>query len=243
MKSIREAELAGTMPEAGQHIIASQKPAEELFDTQNDPFELNNLVNDPASQEKLDEMRKAHAQWSDQTKDTGLIPETIIRKWENDSKISIYDIMRQQAIPIPEIREMALGKKTIEQLELGLKHKNDAVRYWAAIHLGNKANEITDATTVEASLTDSIPVVRAAAARALCKMAQPEKALPVLQRLLRDGNEWNRLQAAQVLDEIGAQARPAISDLQGVMQDENKYVVRVANHALNSMLGTDNEVK
>ena len=56
-------------------------------------------------------------------------------------------------------------------------------------------------------------------------------------------DEWVRLSAALVLDELGEKSRPLIPDLQGVMNDENKYVVRVANHALNALLGLENVVR
>ena len=128
-------------------------------------------------------------------------------------------------------------------MEADLKHENDAVRYWAAIHLGNKAAQVSNMTPLEERLNDPVPVVQTAAARALCKMNRPEKALPTLEQILQNKDEWNRLQAAQVLDEIGYQAQPSISALQGVMEDQNKYVVRVANRALNQMLGTNNVVK
>ena len=243
MKSIRAAQLAGNMPKAGRHIIAPQKPEEELFDTQNDPLEIKNLVNDPEYKNVLEEMRQAHAQWSDRTKDTGLIPETILRTWERQDSASIYDIMRKKSIPVTLIRETALGQKNIEELIQSLGHENDAVRYWAAIHLGNRAKQISDGQALEKALQDLTPVVQTAAARALCKMNKPQKALECLQKLLHHEDEWVRLNAAQVLDEIGPQARPAIEALQSVMEDKNKYVVRVANHALNAMLGTENIVR
>lgn len=243
MKAIRNAQAMGAMPEAGLHIIAPRKPAEELFDTEKDPYELNNLAGDPAYREVLERMRATHAQWSDRTKDTGLIPETIIRQWEAEHNASIYDIMRSRDIPITLIREMALGDQPVTAMLEGLRHENDAVRYWAAIHLGNKASAVEDASALVRRLADPIPVVRAAAARALCKMGETAKAIPVLEEILQDDDSWNRLQAAQVLDEIGEQARPAIPALQSVMEDENKYVVRVANHALNELLGTENVVR
>ena len=82
MSAIREASENGTLPEAGLHISADRKPDEELFDLLNDPWELNNLALDPRYNDKLIEMRSAHARWSDNTKDAGLIPETILRSWE-----------------------------------------------------------------------------------------------------------------------------------------------------------------
>ena len=242
MQEIRKAEENGTMPEAGRHIIDLKKPVEALFDTHSDPEELINLANNPQYQDVLKEFRSAHAEWSDRTMDTGLIPETIIRKWESEEDKSIYDIMREKSIPISVIREMALGTRSKEKMLNGLTHENDAVRYWAAIHLGNNANQISNPRPLINALRDPVPVVQAASARALCKLDRTDVALPVLRQILSDNDSWNRLQSALVLDEIGAQAEAAIPDLKKVMNDENKYVVRVANHALNAMLGTENIV-
>ena len=243
MKAIRVAQKAGTLSPSGKKMVASTKPTEELFDCQKDPLNLNNLAKQTQFQNKLKELRKAHAQWSDDTKDTGLIPETILRKWEKEHNASIYDLMRQQAIPISTIRKTALAEMDIPQLQQNLAHKNEAVRYWAAISLGNQIAQITDFSALKKALQDDVPAIRIASARAFCKANQTEQGLTILQEGLKHKNEWVRLLAAQVLDEMGEQARPTIVDLQGVMIDENKYVVRVANHALNVLLGIDNRVK
>jgi len=61
---------------------------------------------------------------------------------------------------------------------------------------------------------------------------------------LQSPHEWVRLYAAIELDESGEAARPALHELQAALEDrENKYVVRVANHAVNELLGTDNDVR
>jgi HEAT repeat protein len=72
--------------------------------------------------------------------------------------------------------------------------------------------------------------------------AQPQAGLRVLEEDLAHEDEWVRLAAALVLDEMGDVARPSTLALQGVMQDPNKYVVRVANHALNQLLDMANVV-
>lgn len=51
------------------------KPVEELYDTVNDPHEINNLADDPAYLEKLEELREALRTWQDETRDLALIPE------------------------------------------------------------------------------------------------------------------------------------------------------------------------
>jgi N-sulfoglucosamine sulfohydrolase len=52
------------------------KPREELYDCKNDPFEFNNLAEDPAYKEKLEELRGALKAWQDKYGDLGFIPET-----------------------------------------------------------------------------------------------------------------------------------------------------------------------
>ena len=243
MQEIRAADAAAAMPTSGAHITLPSKPEEELFDAEADPLELNNLAADPAHAEILAEMRRAHDQWSDDTKDTGLIPETILLRWEQQHQLPIYEIMRREAIPVTAIRETALGRRTTNELVEDLAHENAAVRYWAAIHLGNRAADLSDVSMLAPVLRDSVPLVSIAAARALCKTGNPRPAVPVLEQWLSDSGEWVRLAAAQTLDEIDEQARPAVNALKAVMDDKNKYVVRVANRALNQLEGTSNVVR
>jgi len=247
MKAIWAAAKDGSLPPEGAHIVAPYKPDEELFDLKNDPYELHNLKDDPKYQEKLIEMRQAHARWSDNSKDAGLIPETIMRAWEAESNTSIYEILRARDIPIGEIREAALGKEP-GQLIHSLSHTNEAVRYWSAISLGNNdelANNRKATDLLSLRMRDEVPAVRIAASRALCKTGQLEKPLRVLMEELDSDDEWVRLLAAQVLDEMGEDARFAEKALQKRIDvdDPNKYVVRVANRALNKMNGTHNMVK
>jgi N-sulfoglucosamine sulfohydrolase len=54
------------------------KPVEELYDTQTDPHEVNNLAADPRFAEKLQELRAQLVAWMIDTQDLGLIPEPIL---------------------------------------------------------------------------------------------------------------------------------------------------------------------
>lgn len=54
------------------------KPIEELYDTQKDPYELNNLAKDSDYQKQLKAMRKALEDWQVRIGDTGLIPEAVL---------------------------------------------------------------------------------------------------------------------------------------------------------------------
>ena len=246
MSAIRKAGAHGELPTEGEHILAKQKPEEVLYDLRVDPLELNNLADDHRYSEKLEEMRRAHLAWSEQSLDVGFIPESIMRSWEEKYGKSIYQLVRSGEIPLDEIRQAAL-EENLQILSSGLSHPNEAVRYWSAIGLGESEEEGSKANIIEMLnplLEDRDYAVRIAAAEALCNMGSSARALKVLEAGLEHSDPWVRLLAALELDEMGEQARPAEKALQGKLDrgDSNKYVIRVVNHALNALNGTQNKV-
>ena len=128
-----------------------------------------------------------------------------------------------------------------------MSYEDAAVRYWGATGLGNFAEEASEfkgaKEALRKALRDDAPAVRIAAGRALCRMGDDPKALRVVADAMKGNNEWARLEAAIVLDELDESARPVLKDLQaGLVKQPNKYIVRVSNKAVNDLLGTDNKV-
>jgi len=245
MAAIREGEREGSLPKHGKKLMQSSKPVEELFDVAADPYELNNLSGDPGYKDVLQRMREAHKEWSAGIYDAGLIPETILRRWEEQFALPIYNVLRTMDLPMEEIQQVAMANDP-KILKKGLNHPNEAVRFWAAYNLGNEEKNTGYQQTLPflgELLQDPVPVVRLAAARAICKMSSPDRAMKTITDELKNEDEWVRLYAALVLDELGETSRPVMENLEGVMDDQNKYVVRVANHALNHLQGTSNVVR
>jgi N-sulfoglucosamine sulfohydrolase len=56
-------------------FMAPYRPAEELYDLQNDPHELSNLVAAPEYQNTVQELRAALNRWVEDTRDQGEVPE------------------------------------------------------------------------------------------------------------------------------------------------------------------------
>jgi len=65
----------GGLNEIQMQWFRQSKPEEELFDTWEDPHELNNLATDPDYTDKLFELREECEQWMQSIGDMGFIPE------------------------------------------------------------------------------------------------------------------------------------------------------------------------
>src|SRR5690606_34667235 len=85
-------------------------------------------------------------------------------------------------------------------------------------------------------LGDESPAVSIAAARALCRMGLTSKGLAALEAHLSADNEWARLEAIIVLDELEEVARPSLAVMRQALSNQpNKYIVRAANRAINDL--------
>lgn len=70
--------------EGGQrNWFVTPKPIEELYDTENDPWELNNLADEPQYEARLGRMRMATEQWQQRIGDQGLVPEPLLMQEMN----------------------------------------------------------------------------------------------------------------------------------------------------------------
>ena len=248
MKEIRRTAKAGKLPPAAKLFMATSKPTEELYDLKNDPHEINNLVGNSKYTDKLVELRKAHSDWVKRTGDLGLLPEAEIEIREKAAG-SRFDILRGKNklnVQLGNAAAMAsAGVYALPSMIQSMQHSDAAVRYWGATGVGNVGKTAVNARQpMIDALKDKSPSVRIAAARALAKLGDLESALPVLEMELQSEHQWGRLAAAIVLDEMGDQARPAIPALKKALVNQpNKYIVRVANRALNELLGTNNTVR
>lgn len=250
MQEIRRAERSGNMSATMTLFSAATKPTEELYDLQSDPHEISNLANDPEHQAKLAEMRTALADWQNAVGDIGLIPEAEIEIQEQAAG-SRYGILHQgedAASALNRLVEIAtkasVGAEVLEDLVNGLEDQDSAVRYWSATGIGNIGQDAQSAKeAVTEALHDVSPSVRIAAARAVAKLGDSPAAIKVLEKELQSDHQWGRLAAAIVLDEMDEDAKPALPALRAALKDQpNKYIVRVANRAINELEGTNHQV-
>jgi uncharacterized sulfatase len=253
MKEIRKAMAAKAMPGAAALFTAPVKPAEELYDLENDPDEIHNLAADPAHAAKLAELRGALTGWQREIGDLGLVPESEIERREAPagSAFAILHGSGDREKLLKDLSAVAVlassGPKGIEAMLSGLGHDEPSVRFWCATGLGNHPVESKatagSAAALSLALEDKSPAVSIAAARALCRMGLTSKGLALLEKRLADKNEWARLEAAVVLDELDETARPVLPAMKaGLKEQPNKYIIRVLNKAVNDLDGTDHRV-
>ena len=253
MREIRKAEKAGELTEEMALFSAARKPVEELYDLENDPHETRNLATDPGHAEVVEELRGALRDWQLQIGDLGLMPESEILRREKaaGSAFAILHGGTDQNELIDTLTTVATqasdGPERIPELIEALDHSDASVRYWGATGLGNFAGESRGARGVMAALSEGLdddsPAVAIASARALCRIGLTDRGLAALEAHLSGDNEWARLEAIIVLDELEETARPSLAVMQHALKEQpNQYIVRAANKAVNDLLGTENRV-
>ncbi|MDD4144731.1 MAG: sulfatase-like hydrolase/transferase [Prolixibacteraceae bacterium] len=187
-----------------QSIFWKTKPVEELYDTENDPWEINNLAGNPGYTDVLARMRQAGMDWSERIMDTGFIPEAGLT--DRAGEMPKYDFMRSGEIdlePVINAADIATSGniENLEALKIFLKNDESAIRYWGAtgiLILGEKAAPAKEA--LKSALNDNSANVVTVAAEALYKLGEKEAAVKALADVLKDPNEFARCHALNTID-------------------------------------------
>jgi HEAT repeat protein len=116
---------------------------------------------------------------------------------------------------------MGRGVQAFEMMMRLLDEEDAAIRFWAASALGTLGPEARPATDrLTARLRDSSPVVRSAAAEALCRLGDEAIALPILIRALKSEDPWAGLHAANSLQYLGEMARPVLPQIEELFEQK-----------------------
>lgn len=173
-----------------QSVPFQTKPVEELYDTENDPWEVNNLASDPAYAEVLQRMREVNRSWMAGIRDVGLVPETEYPELAGDA--SMYDYMRSKACPFDELLEAAEKATVADKGDVSaymkyLESEHPAIRYWGATGLLIHLNEATMAIpALQKATKDESSSVATLAAEALFWLDQKDLAVQTYVRILTD---------------------------------------------------------
>ncbi len=78
MQDWRRLAAAGKLVGGQKNWFAETKPIEELYDTEKDPWELNNLADSEQYTDRLARMRRATETWQEEIGDLGMVPEAVM---------------------------------------------------------------------------------------------------------------------------------------------------------------------
>ena len=213
---------------AQKHYAGPIRAREELYDTANDPHQINNLAADPKQARRIKEMRKLLRAWMLEVKDMGFIPECDL-----DTRIegtTAYDLARSdRAPPIERIIDAAelvgTGPAAMDKQIKLLKDPDSAVRYWAVIGLkalGVKAGGPA-AKALSIARGDLSPPVHIEASWACVDIGEnSDEALMFLSVHLQSRNEHMAVRAARALQMLGEKARGALPTMQKVLKAVDK---------------------
>jgi len=217
MRSWYEEFVAGRCNEA-QSVYWKPKPAEELYHSTADPFEIKDLVQDETQQKRLAEMRGKLRADILKSRDTGFIPEGMFTRLAGER--TIYDYAQSDAYPLERILDLAdaATSRDVSQLPTLIKALSDphpVMRYWAAtgcIVLQGKSAPAKAALLP--LLKDEWADVRVVAAEALAFLGEQEAALATVTEVAKNGQQYESLAALNTLDFLWKEGNISLAQAQ-----------------------------
>jgi len=222
------------------------KPVEELYDSENDPWEIKNLAGDPAYTAVLERMRKAETDWMRKIRDVGLVPETEYKNFAGGK--SMYDYMRSAECPFDELMNAADlatlgGKSNLDTFVQYLKNNNSAIRYWGATGLLILKNDARPAiSALKEASADKSGAVATLVAEALYGLGGKELAREIYTRILEDAVTYDvndRIFALNSIDavndnspELKAAVQQLFKEQDSSAKDNASYSVRMTEWLL-----------
>jgi N-sulfoglucosamine sulfohydrolase len=202
---------------------APEKAREELYDTEADPHQVQNLAAVAERAGELGRLRARLRSWILETRDLGFLPEQLMSEaladrtpWALGQDADAYPLER--ILAAAELVGDATA--TDRQMKL-LADAEPGVRYWAAVGLrASRADSGPVRDALRKAFRDETLTLRIEAAGALVALddAQSKEALTFLASTLAGAPSDAALHAGRTLELLGERARPAVGVLRDVWQ-------------------------
>ena len=248
---LRRVRDAGGLPAGADWFARTRRPTEELYDIVADPDEIKNLAADPASAQDLARLRAELRAWMRESRDTGVLPEPLLRReaaavggeWrvfhpQTAAETTSSDDSRDPAAARYEkILTAAWGVAEPHEVGFftaGLASDEAAMRSWSACGVGWAARQTADEpsrtaaiTALEPLLADREAIVRIAAATWLVR-CRPEStaALDMLAREIEAADPEIRFAALSGIEQLGPAAQTLWGRVAGLMLGKSEEYSR-----------------
>jgi arylsulfatase A-like enzyme len=235
VRELRRLRADGELTAAQKSFFETPRPVEELYDLHADPDQLVNLASDPSFQSTRAALRDELYATLVAQRDAGMIPEPIL------DEMGLVAGSKYAALLEPEngglIREIiatieAGERRDVDALHAKLGASQAAVRYWAAVWLGQIDDDSAKAILLE-RLNDESGAVRVAAAEALYRLGKHDLALAELKRALADRNHNTAFYAVRAWADISAPADALRAAVRASPHASYDYIKRVMRRIKN----------
>jgi len=218
MQELRRLAAEGNLTPA-RAALWTRRPAEELYDTQTDPLELDNLIDSPKHAKIKTRLKTELRKWMLDIKDAGLLSEAAMHTRSKGS--TPYELTRRPDFPIERILAAAdtVGTHCDQGKLLELLHDPDAaVSFWGVIAATNCSQTAGLTDAMKRLLTDADANVRFAAAGLLVQWTDSAQALAVLIEGLDHPHGPTALFAAREIELADRKAAPVIGRIKAARQ-------------------------
>lgn len=210
-QAMEDAWKAGKLTGYHKALWETPQPVHYFFDTQADPWEINNLADDPAHAEHMAKMAEKLKAKMLEIQDTGIIPEPMFAELANQS--TIHEFARSDSFDYAKTNDLAWlasarDEANIPALVTLLDSKDPVHRYWGAqglLILGEKASAQT----------------------------------PVLEKLLQDPSAANRITASHALYLLGEKDTATTALVAELDKPINEYAIQLVINTLTRIGATD----
>jgi arylsulfatase A-like enzyme len=209
-----------------QKSLFDDRPAEFLFDIDNDKWETHNLVNEDASQQVLKLMREQLDEEVLKSKDIMFLPEYelgVISETTTPYEFGLSD----KNFPVNEIYSAASlsgrrGKEVAMQQVKLLTSQNKIIRYWAVTGLRSQSEAILKPykTAIIAVMKDPYPPVAITASAIAYQNFHDKQAEAGLQHFCNSNNAMLALMAINYIQYV-SNKQPFINTIKEVHQHKN----------------------
>jgi len=229
-REITQLAAAGKLNAAQLTYAAPTKPVEALYDTDKDPWQINNLAGNPKYRPVLERLRKALRDWQTETRDVGLIHEWQAAKLCKDTGRPLIEAAPASLERILDTAWRVGLPEQVDEFARRLSDPDPTVRYWAAV--GLRVAGAKDG--LEKCLDDESLSVRIEAAGILV-------ALDRLTAVLTSNDEDALVHAARTLQLLGEKARPALLAMEAALPKiKSMYARWSIQGAIAALTGTEN---